>query len=72
MSLVELNTRTVIWAADEVFDAAEPTVARAAEWYFYENGEAGSHGADPPAVLMSPRRFADYSLSALMRTLPAR
>lgn len=67
LKLADLHSRQIIWAADEVFDASEASVARAA-WQY-----ARQHGAGPQEaslVLTAPRRFAQYTLAALFARLP--
>lgn len=70
--LVDLNERAVVWSADEVFDAGEPDVARAAQHYYANHGGEGRWTGESAVVLGSPRRFAQYTLSALLSTLPER
>ena len=70
--LVDLQERTVVWSADEVFDAGEPDVARAAQHYYSGHAGEGRGAGDTAVVLGSPRRFAQYTLSALLSTLPER
>ena len=67
--LVDVQNHAVIWAADEVFDASDRAVARAAEQY-WENRSDGIRRVDSEGVLISPRRFSQYTLCALLETLP--
>ncbi len=70
--LVDVRTGKVIWAVDETFDASNVKVAKAAQRFehpkplipFLESGDW--------AVLNSPRRFGNYSVAALLATLPER
>jgi hypothetical protein len=68
--LVDLQARQIVWAADEVFDASDASVSRAAQHYYRDHSEGVS--GDDAGVLYSPRRFGQYTLSALFATLPAR
>jgi hypothetical protein len=67
---VDLQAQQIVWAADEVFDASDASVTRAAEHY-YRNNNGGLSG-DDAGVLYSPRRFSQYTLHALLTTIPAR
>jgi len=70
--LVDGRFRSIVWSADEVFDASEVAVANAARKYCQGRAEAARSWADAESVLMSPRRFGQYTLSALLTTLPER
>jgi hypothetical protein len=72
MKLVEAAGRYVLWSIDETFDSNDSSVANAAQYYFLQH-TPGEH-ADPErtAILMSPRQFAEYTLSAVFDTLPTR
>jgi hypothetical protein len=61
-----------IWAADEVFDAGDAEVANAARRYSGQQVYIEGPLDDPAAILGSPSRFGQYSLSALLATLPPR
>ena len=70
--LVDTRTGQIIWAADELFDAARPTIARAA-CHFEKRQETAALPADGGwVVLNSPRRFGGYWAAALLDTLPDR
>ena len=70
--LVDSRLRSIVWSADEVFDAGEVAVANAARKYHQRRGETTRSWADTESVLMSPRRFGQYTLNALLTTLPER
>ncbi len=72
LKIVETKDKSVLWAADEVFDASEAVIARAAESYCREHVENVKPLADSSNILNSPRRFSQYTLSALLATLPER
>jgi hypothetical protein len=61
-----------IWAADEVFDAGDAEVANAARRYSGQHVHVEGPLDDPTAILGSPSRFGQYSLSALLSSLPER
>jgi hypothetical protein len=62
----------IFWAAEEIFDAGNPTVVNAARRYYQAALKVPGPLADSTAVLQSPRQFAQYTLHALALTLPAR
>ena len=62
----------VEWAADEVLDAGEPGVANAARDYYGQHLRNEAPSADATTILSSPVRFGQYTLGALLETLPAR
>ncbi len=71
--LADCRSGQILWAADEVFDAADPTVARAAERYGQSHGEEWRPwGGEAGTILSSPRRFGQYTVSALLASLPKR
>lgn len=70
--LVDSRTGLVLWSADEVFDASEAAVACAARKYHRGRGDLSRSWSDTASVLGSPRRFGQYTLSALLATLPER
>jgi hypothetical protein len=70
--LVDARTAEVLWAVDEVFDSADAAVANAAQRYAQTHGESWRPLADPSSILASPKRFSQYTVSALLATLPAR
>ena len=72
LQLLDATEPRVLWSADEVFDASNPAVARAAQRYAQGDPEAFTVRADAAVVLQSPRRFGQYSASALAATLPMR
>jgi hypothetical protein len=62
----------IIWAADEVLDAGEPGVANAARDYYGDHLRNETPSADSSTILSSPARFGQYTLAALLETLPFR
>src|SRR6266404_5271354 len=71
LKLVETRNRFVVWCADEVFDAAEPKLASAARQYD-DPGTCCFSSPDSGRILLSPRRFSQFSLASLFATLPER
>jgi len=72
LSLVEVQNHQIVWKADELFDAGDTIVANAARHYSIEHVHIEGPADDPAAILGSPSRFGQYSLSALLATLPER
>jgi hypothetical protein len=62
----------ILWSADEVLDAGEPGVANAARDYYSQHLRNENPSADPSTILSSPARFGQYTLAALLDTLPVR
>lgn len=75
MKLVDANDGQVWWAADEMFDQADPRVATSSRRYSLKHQkyhQANPLLADSRTALISPRRLAQYSVAALFETLPER
>jgi hypothetical protein len=72
LTLIASVSRIAWWSADEVFDAGNGPVADSARDYAAENVRYEGALADPDAILSSPSRFGQYSLHALLVTLPIR
>lgn len=72
LKLVDVRTGQILWAVDELFDAARPGIASAA--CHFEKGQQATTAASDRrwVVLNSPRRFGGYSAAALLDTLPDR
>ena len=68
--LVDLQTGQVIWAADEIFDAADKKTAKAAQKFAAPGIHIPLVDTGDWAVLNSPRKFGRYSAAALFETLP--
>ena len=71
LSLPDMRDR-VEWVADEVLDAGEPGVANAARDYYAQHLRNEAPSADASTILSSPVRFGQYTLEALLETLPDR
>jgi hypothetical protein len=72
LTLVINKDHVIFWAADEVFDAGDGPVANSARSYESEHITTPSPLPDPNAILSSPSRFGQYTLHALLETLPKR
>ena len=75
LKLVDATDAQVWWAADEMFDTADPRVVNSARRYQLDHQKyhkANPLLADSRTVLISPRRLSQYSAASLFATLPAR
>ncbi len=70
--LVETEHAQVLWAVDEVVDAADPDVVNGARRYQQAQEQLPGALADSRSILNSPRRFGRYAASTLFATLPER
>jgi hypothetical protein len=68
--LVDPATGTTIWMADELFDAGNADVARAARRYAREQGSGVGDFAH--GILQSPAHFSEYAFQAVASLLPPR
>jgi hypothetical protein len=72
LKLVDTRSGQILWAVDELFDAAEPAVRRSAQHFEGKGfGWPFSHD-DNWLALNSPRQFGRYSAACLLTTLPDR
>jgi hypothetical protein len=75
LKLVDATDCQIWWACDELFDLADPQVVNSARRYelghqkYYQSSPLL---ADSRTALISPRRLAQYSVSAVFSTLPER
>ena len=67
IKLVDVNNAAILWAVDEIFDGAERSAA--AESAGRTLGLA-SVDSTPAPILLSPRRFGEYTVGALLATVP--
>jgi hypothetical protein len=72
LTLVEAVGGQIVWKADDLFDAGDALVANAARHYSVEHVHIEGPADDPAVILGSPSRFGQYTLNALMATLPGR
>ncbi|HXJ73828.1 MAG TPA: hypothetical protein VNM37_13295 [Candidatus Dormibacteraeota bacterium] len=72
LKLLETDEPRILWAVDEVFDARVPGVAAAARRFAHQHPETSGDAGDGQEVLRSPRRFGQYTVSAVVATLPSR
>jgi hypothetical protein len=68
--LVDLDALMICWSVDEVFDAGQPAVNKAAQQYFH--GRSWPWTDEDPTIGLSPRRFGQFTLAKVFETLPER
>lgn len=72
MHLITAFQGDVLWSVDEVFDAGEETVSNAARRYSRSHLRNHPTLEESRSILLSPRRFAQYTVAAVVETLPER
>lgn len=72
IKLVDSRKPQILWAIDEVFSAGDGATARAARQYYTKHVQTSGPLNDSWSMLESPRRFAQYTVNAVIATLPAR
>jgi hypothetical protein len=72
LKLVDTRSGLVIWAADELFDAARPSVAFAVQRFTEPGLTLPFAHEDNWLAINSPSQFGRYSAAALLNTLPNR
>jgi hypothetical protein len=72
LKLLDAEVPRILWAVDEVFDARVAEVSVAARRYARDHPDAAASLNDPQNVLLSPRRFGQYTTSAVVATMPGR
>ena len=61
-----------LWSVDEVVDAGDTKIAKAARTYYSQHVHNEQAVSDASTILRSPTLFGQFSLSALFSTLPLR
>ena len=72
LKLIDADEPHIIWAVDEMFESRVPSVAAAAVRYAQDNPDTGSSLIDSRSVMMSARRFGEYTVNAVVQTIPGR
>ena len=70
--LAEVQQAELVWVADEIFDASEPSVVNSARRYQLTREHLPSSLSDSRSILNSPSGFGRYAASSVFQTLPAR
>src|SRR5687768_5760689 len=72
LKLVDVANAQILWAADEVVDSAEPSVANGARRYQRAQERLPTRLADSRSILVSPTRFGHYAANVILASLPER
>ncbi len=72
LKLADANTQKIIWAADMVFDAGQPGVARNAVKFMRQRDPATATDESRWQSANSPRQFGRYTAAEMFGTLPPR
>jgi hypothetical protein len=72
LKLVDARSGQIIWAADELFDSAQPAVFHAAQHFAESRPFWAFFRGDNWFAINSPYQFGRYSAAALLDTLPER
>lgn len=72
LRLVDAKSFRILWSVDEVLDAGQPAVANSAQRYYLDQRFVTEQLVDASTILGSPGRFAQFSVAALVATLPSR
>lgn len=72
LKLVDARSGQILWSADELFDAARPSVSHAAQRFEQKKSLVPFYYQENWVAINSPRRFGSYSAAALLETLPER
>lgn len=70
IKLVSVDSQEILWSVDEVFDASEQPVANAARRFEQQRERPNPVLADSRQVLISPRRFGQFTTETLVATIP--
>ncbi len=70
--LARVTDGEIIWAADNIFSAAEPAVANSARRHAEDLGTDRGRTDLSHTILQNPQRFAGYAAAATFLTLPPR
>jgi len=72
LKLADARTQKIIWAADTVFDAGQPGVARNAVKFMRQRDPAATADESRWQSANSPRQFGRYTAAEMIGTLPPR
>jgi len=70
--LYRVNDNALLWAIDQTFDSANPSVANSARRHWRNSEPAGTPADMSSTALSTPSRFLAYVMSASFGTLPRR
>lgn len=72
LRLIDARLRSVLWGAEEVFDSGQLDVSVAAQRYYEEQSSDAKDLGDSERILLSPSRFNQYTIHAILASLPPR
>jgi hypothetical protein len=72
MKLIDCKDARIWWAFDDVFDSGNGLVSNAARRYYQAEIRQSKPLSDSQSIFSSPRRFGQYSLDAVISTMPSR
>ena len=72
LKLADARSGQILWAADEIFDAKQPAIARAAEHFEQPSFTWPLAGRENWVADNSPRQFGRFAAATLLDTLPDR
>lgn len=72
MKLARVTDGNIVWAADNIFAAADPAISNSARHYAQGLGTDRGKTDFNHTILQSPERFAGYAAAATFQTLPPR
>lgn len=70
--LYRIRDRSMLWAVDQTFSAANPLVSNSARRHWLKAEPSGTPSDMSATVLQNPGKFADYVMTAVFDTLPPR
>jgi len=72
LKLANVADHQIVWAADNLFSAADPAVANAARRHALKLGNDRGPGDLSHTILQNPSRFAAYAAASTFEALPPR
>lgn len=72
LKLVDVRTREILWAVDQVFDANDAVVAKSAWQFLLKRDKSIAADEGRWEALNSPRLFGRYTAAKILETLPQR
>lgn len=72
LKLVDVRTREILWAVDQVFDANDVVAAKKPWQFLHGPGKSDAIDETRWEVLNSPRQFGRYTVAKVLETLPKR
>jgi hypothetical protein len=70
--LVDLRLQSVLWAADETYDASDESIVERAKYYSKKTYKLVRGANDSERILLSPQHFNQFTLASILGSLPPR